>query len=105
MPYGIVTALAELRGLPNEELCMVAAMRGVTGPAVFLHGGMFPKVGAALVSMAGVAQLVDRIGLDHLRAEPAMLVVAIVAGDAPLFHRVVGLFIPFGPYDPMAAPA
>jgi hypothetical protein len=84
---------------------MVAAMRSVTGPAVLLHGRMFPKVGTALVSMAGVAQFVDYIGFDHLRAEPPVLVVAVDAGDAPLFHRVVGLFIPLGPYDPVAAPA
>jgi hypothetical protein len=68
---------------------MVAAMRGVAGPAVLIHGGMFPEVGASLVGMTLVAQLVDHIGLDHLRSESAVLIVAVGAANAPLCHRVV----------------
>ena len=84
---------------------MVAAMRGVAGPAVLLHGGMFPEVGAAFVGVAVVAQLVDLSALIIFGPNPPCWLWQSLQADAPLFHRVVGLFIPFGPYDPVAAPA
>ena len=84
---------------------MIAPVGCVAVPAVFLHGGMFPEARASLVGVAGVAQLVDRIGPDHLRAEGAVLIVAVDAGDTTLLHRVMGLPESLRPDEPVAAPA
>ena len=71
---------------------MIAPVRCMAGPAIFLHRGMFPEVGTAFFGMAFVTEFVDRSGLDKLFFETTMMVMAIRTFDFTFFYGVMRLF-------------
>jgi hypothetical protein len=59
---------------------------------------MLPHVGPSFLRVALIAEFVERIGLDHLRSKPAMVVVAIRAFQLSFSDGMVGGFILLGSY-------
>jgi hypothetical protein len=73
----LMATLAELRGLPYQQLVMVRPMRLMTVQTVFNNRRMFKPEGPPFVCMALIAKFIDGIGPDHLLAESAMRVMAV----------------------------
>jgi hypothetical protein len=105
MARGRVAALTELGHPARQELSMVAAVDGMAGPAVLFHRRMLPEERTALLRVAAVAEFVDRLGLDHLPPETAVLVMAVRALHPPLLEGVVGLLGDLDPHIPVAGDA
>ena len=72
---------------------MIASMGRMACQAILFHGRMRPHERTSLFRMAFVAKLVDIIRLDHLRPEPAVLIMALGAFHESLFQGMVGLLV------------
>jgi len=92
MPRIVMAAFTQLGRAADQELPMVAAMSRVAGLTVFLHRGMLPEEGPALVRMTFVAEFIHRSGPDHLLAQPSVGFMAVRARHFSLAEGVVGLF-------------
>jgi len=102
MPARIMAALAELGNPVRQELAMIAAVRRMARLAVLFDRRVFPEEGPPFLCMAFVTELIDRIALDHLLAEPAMLVMTIRALHAPFTDGMVRLLVDLAPDIAMA---
>ena len=72
---------------------MIAAVWRMARQAILFHGRMLPHEGASLFRMAFVAKLIHTVRLDHLRPEPAVLIMALGAFHESLFQGMVGLLV------------
>src|SRR5581483_354696 len=90
MPGLHVALLAQARPRELEHLVVVAAVGVVAVQAALRHRGVLPEERPALLGMAGVAGLVDRVLLEERRGDRAVRVVARRAGHLPLAERHVG---------------
>ena len=93
-----MTGLTELRSSPGKELGVIAAVSGVTVETVLFHRGVLEHVGTAFFRVTFVAQLVRGVRLDQFLAECPVGIMAIIAGDFPLFDRMVGPLVDLGAY-------
>ena len=87
----VVAALAELRHLTDEEIAVVAPVHLMAGSAILRHRRVFEGKRPFLFRVAGVAEVRNGIGIEHMLAETAMGRMAIGAFDFPLGHGVAGL--------------
>src|SRR5262249_52354940 len=72
-----------------EELVVVGAVRLVAREAVLTHRRVLPQERPALLRVAREAEVVDRLGRDHLRLRAVVRVVAARAAELPFAHPVV----------------
>lgn len=93
----IMTALADIRTFLAQQFCVAAAMGSVADHTVFFDRWMFPHEWAALVSMAFKTEFVHAVCLDHLVAEAAVRIMAVVAGNLAFFDGMVRLAVDLGP--------
>ena len=82
-----VALRAQLGPLDLQQELVGGAMRFMAVQAVFAHRRVFPQERAALLGMARVAVVVDRILLQQRVRGAAMRVVAIRAGQLAFAHR------------------
>ena len=93
MECGFVAALAELGGLPHQQVVVVRSMDQMAVQTVCLDRRMFESEGASLLGMAFVAELVHGLGPEHLGAKGAVCVMTGRARDLAFTYRVVGLLV------------
>src|SRR5450756_1504869 len=72
-----VTLLAEPRRARLQQRRVGRAVRRVAVGAIVGDGGVLPEEGAALLRVAGVAGLVDRVLDEHLRRRRTVRVVTV----------------------------
>jgi len=89
----VMTALAKLGDLADEELGMVTPVGGVAAQTVLLDRRVLPHVGPPLFGMALIAQIVEGVRLDHLGAESPVVIVAVRALQFPFANWMVGLLV------------
>lgn len=80
----IMTILAETGSSFDQQGFMAAAMRRVADGAVLCYRRMFPDPGTTLLGMAGITELINTFGLDHVFAQGAMGIMAIRTFDLAL---------------------
>ena len=86
-----MATLAEFRGLLIHQFVVIAAVGVVAGQAVFRNRGMLMQEGAALFSMALVAEVINRVGLQAFFAKRSMRIMTTRAGNLAFFNGVMGL--------------
>src|SRR6185295_10088916 len=89
MARGVVAVLAQVGRLLLQQPRVVRAVRVVADEAVLLDRRMAPDEGAALLGVAGGAELRDRLGVDHRLRQRAVRVVAVGAVQLALDDRMV----------------
>ena len=82
--------LAEVRLLGHQHLVVVRSVRVVAVEAALAHRRVLPQERAAFLGVALQALLVDVLGVDHLRVDGVVGIVAARAAHLPFPHRVVG---------------
>ena len=85
----VVALLAEIRPRRDEQLVVVGPMRLMTAEATLTDRRVFPEERPAFFGMAGVADVVDRIGVQEGTRRRAMRVVTVHAGHLSLGQRHV----------------
>ena len=75
-----MTLLTEQGRPPGQHGRMVAAMSLVTERTLLGDRRVLPKVGTALFSMAGVAIVIDVVGIEQKIAVAVVHVMAVAAG-------------------------
>src|SRR5512142_217800 len=91
VPRAQVTPLAEPRQLRDEQTLVIRSVRRVARRAVLANGRVFPQERAALVRVAGVTKLVDRIRFQKSALRVRMRVVTVAAVELSLADRVMAL--------------
>ena len=91
MPAPIMTALAKLRRVADQEFGMVAAVRRMTVQAVFLDRRMLKHEGPSFFSVTFEAEFVHRIGLELIVGKGSMHIMTIGAFDQSFFDGMVRL--------------
>ena len=81
--------LAQERNRRDQQCVLIRAVRRVAVEAVLANGCMLEQERTALLGMALIARLVDRIGLEQRASQGAMRIVAIVAAHLPFGQRHV----------------
>jgi hypothetical protein len=66
MEWQVMTSLTELRCLPDKKERMVASVGFMAGETILCDRSVLPGKGTPLLSMAFEAEVVYRIGPDHL---------------------------------------
>ena len=85
----VVALLAKVGTRPHEQLVMVGTMRLVTVDATLADRRVFPEERPPLFGVAGVADVVDGIGVQQGTGRRAVRVVAVDAGHLALWKRHV----------------
>lgn len=101
----VVTALTKQRSLPHEKPGMIASVTFMAVQTVFGYRWVLPGIGSPFLRVALVTEVVDRIGLDQLRASTAVGIVAAQALDSAFDDGMVGLLIDLRSYVLMAGKA
>src|SRR5687768_17252351 len=60
-----MAALTEIRHLRQQQLVVIRAVGLMARRAVLADGGVLPQERTALLGVAGVAELIHRIGFEH----------------------------------------
>src|SRR6266540_5100113 len=105
VPRVQVAALAQIWEFGLQHLVVVGAVRVMAIQAVLAHRGVLPEEGAALLGVAGQAELIGVLRLDHLGARPVVRVVAVRAVHPALAHRMVRSPHGLGPHLGVAGEA
>ena len=92
-----VALLAQERNRRHQQRALIRAVRRVAVEAVLANGGMLEQERTALLGMALIARLVDRIGLEQRAGQGAMRIVAVVAAHLPFGQRHVRAAIELHP--------
>ena len=87
-----MTILAEVGDFFGHQFAVAAAVWVMACSAIFLNRRMLPHVGAALISMAFVAELINIVFLDQAMGLGAMGVMAIGALYFAFIDGMVRLF-------------
>ncbi len=90
---GVMTVLTEVGGFFFHQVFMAAAVRVVTGSAVFFNWRMLPNKGPPFVGVATVTQLIYSIVDQHGWRQATVTVVTVAAFDFAFGKGVVGNFI------------
>src|SRR5688572_11695625 len=85
----VVALLTKIGTRSHEQLVMVGTMRLVTGDATLANGCVFPQERSPLLGVAGVANVVDGIGVQQGSGRRAVRVVAVDAGHLAFGQRHV----------------
>lgn len=97
----IMATLAKQGHSTVQELVVIPTMRHMADETILVHRRMGPHEGASFFGMALVAELVHRIGLEEVGAEPAVMLMAVGAFHLPFPDRMVGGPIFLSPYPLM----
>ena len=81
--------LAQERNRRHQQRALIRAVRRVAVEAVLANGCMLEQERTALLGMALIARLVDRIRLEQRTGQGAMRIMAIVAAHLPFGQRHV----------------
>ena len=81
--------LAQERNRGDQQRVLIRAVWRVAVEAALANGRMLEQERTALLGMALIARLVDRIGLEQRASQGAMRIVAIVAAHLPFGQRHV----------------
>ena len=92
----VVAFLTKVGARPHEQLFMVGTMRLMTVDAIFADGRVFPEERPPLFGVAGVADVVDGIGVQQGTGRRAVRVVAVDAGHLAFGQRHVRTLSEFG---------
>jgi len=101
----VVATLTKQRGLPHEKPGMIASVTFMAVQTVFGYRGVLPGIGSPFLRVALVTKVIDRIGLDQLRASTAVGIVAAQALDSAFDDGMVRLLIDLRSYVLMAGKA
>src|SRR5262245_31918368 len=85
----VVALLTKVGTRPYEQLVVVRTMRLVTVDTTLANGRVLPEERPALFGVAGVADVVDGIGLQQRSRRRAVRVVAVDARHLALGQRHV----------------
>jgi hypothetical protein len=88
-----MTALAELGGLPYQQVAVVRSVNQVTVQAVRLDRGVLEPERSSFFRMAFVAEFVYGIGEEHLGSDGPVRIVTVRAAHLAFPYGVVGLFV------------
>ena len=91
-----VALLAQHRDRRDQQGLLVGTVHVVAVEAVFAHRRVLEQERPALLRVAGVAGLVDRVGLQQRLGDAAVRIVAIGAGDLPFRQRHVRAAVELG---------
>ena len=84
-----MTLLTQEGNRRDQQRVLIRAMRRVAIEAVLANGRMLEQERSALLRMALVAGLVDRIGLEQRIGQGAMRIMAVIAAHLPFGQRHV----------------
>ena len=82
-----VALLAQEGNRRDQQRILIRAVRRVAIEAVLADGCMLEQERTALLGMALIARLVDRIGLEQRAGQGAMRIMAVVATHLPFGQR------------------
>ena len=91
-----VTLLAQERARGNEQHFLVGTMRLVAVETVLANRRMLPDERAALFGVAGIADVIHRVRIEHRSGRRAMRVVAAFAGHLALRQGHMRAFAELG---------
>ena len=78
-----MTLLTQKRNWCDQQRALIRTVRRVAIEAVLANGRMLEQERTALLRMALVARLVDRVGLEQRIGQGAVRIMAVVAAHLP----------------------